>query len=1467
MDTWCWRECCEYDCPRDKCQCNVNIKDPYSDAYHVQREFIAVTPSARNSEISTTIAQSSIAPKHTISHVASTTTATTTITTTTKLSTTTYPATTTTTRKTTTTEKRVEVTPPTSSPQPEVVDVRKYLKNGNVHKKPQKTRIPFRKIHIYKPPETKPLMNGFHSPKIIIFKPKMKAENKDVEKPTIEKLNSVDSTVKSKTYSNLPYPIEKKPSENRTEKVQSYKSTTITPLVTTATTTSTKEPTTQQTQPIPPQESPGTPQTTPLQTTTQASPQKPPQNSPHTTPQTPPHTPSGTPPPTPTQTSPQTQAALTTTTQTQAKTRINPIEGPMINIHNPMEISGKDPTGIPLEGLKSSLFGQFFLSKVTDDVEDILDPHKDVEYKPNNVSSFFNLEDPYQTFQQSVSVSLFTIDDTESTTVDQTNSRVADSTTSGMVYQPTSAISTQTEIISTSIPNPSSTKAPKAATTTTVIRTRKIDLIPPISLVVSSSVPSTETTTVTELTTTAPIVSATVPLPPLPPDIKQSGIIMFIKSHSSTNATPTAATTSTPTITGTTPAATNPLPPIPPAFKDSKKITFNKTPNDFKKFSTVLWSRRRPSVTATAPSPFTSLSKRKPRKPKPRKAKNKHRVSVGETTLNLIKDSKLTSGFNQKAITESYQRTKPSPGTSLVTKPPGSPNYQTPMTEQDVESKTAEKEIEKTPKSVDRRQPEESNTVLPADALPDDNIPKVVPYLIFFPDEKVEKYDGYSRRQPTQLELRQPKIIFNSQEVAPTHIVETPSTYPMQRIKSRDDETQKKFHGNASSNIEEIPNTTSEDAQTRINAKIRINEEGPTEYPVITNVNKIKNVTEIYGNSSSNFQVAQFNSIKVKQDGGKIYMNDKFPTFEPYIPSNETNSTENIDHQKVKNVVHHNFVLNSLLENVRDIFKNGQSKIQFLLKSEKGNTEKNRVLISTKKEEYPQLSNSNLKMTTLSTILATKDRTSGIYLKDVGGEDVRHFQSEAQSNLDLENTLVDGDIKKTYHLKKMSEEKVKPIKDTTPTYYPILQTVGVSPTDVEFSGPTRDPKSTKTALPMTSFLPIPPPIPSEELSFHAPISDTPSQPNPTVDIQATGPSDDYREEKMTRSDVPPIPSIFPSNERSPVPTPKLTDLKTTISSKVVTKRLSTTTVSSPTTPTVSSLKTTISSPTTPTVSSLITTVSSPTTPTVSSMTTTPVTIVPDFHVPTIPRDLTTPFYKINQIFFPPDFTQRKSLTDIINVADPEQIEGAYTQSVRPQTLQEIGASDVMLSTPYHVKDPVSVVPLLTPTTTVPLNTSTPSTPPTISSSQGKLPTVHRLIKVMPSRKTENLPQERSGSTFSLTRDVPKKPDSQDGKDERKSNNVIPKIESPPIFKHANGSALMTNVHKNTKHVKTFRNFGKDILLKIFKSPKVKKEDVLSGKVQLPRGKKAVILDIGLMNKIMDTFKRWLTSMNLLVVER
>ena len=91
--------------------------------------------------------------------------------------------------------------------------------------------------------------------------------------------------------------------------------------------------------------------------------------------------------------------------------------------------------------------------------------------------------------------------------------------------------------------------------------------------------------------------------------------------------------------------------------------------------------------------------------------------------------------------------------------------------------------------------------------------------------------------------------------------------------------------------------------------------------------------------------------------------------------------------------------------------------------------------------------------------------------------------------------------------------------------------------------------------------------------------------------------------------------------------------------------------------------------------------------------------------------------------------------------------------------------------------------------------------------------------------------------------------------------------NPPVFKHANGSVLTTNAHKDTQEVKTFRNVGKDILKEIFKSPKVKKHEILSGKVKLPRGKNAVILDIGLLNKLMDTFKQWLTSMRLLVVEK
>ncbi|XP_061191639.1 mucin-2-like [Saccostrea echinata] len=1061
----------------------------------------------------------------------------------------------------------------------------------------------------------------------------------------------------------------------------------------------------------------------------------------------------------------------------------------------------------------------------------------------------------------------------------------------------------------------------------TFINTSSLTTFASVDQTESKSTTTSATTTSTTLSTTTSKVRTTTKLP----TTKTTAITTTTKSIAITNRTttsklPTTTTSPTrsrrPSINKGKQLHTGKLimPPPPPPV--SINFPYGKGPTFFSKFNKFLGTRKRPRITAAASSPYTRVHNRGPyttvsvgskrlrkttttesphikvhnRRPHTTASvqnKGLHKTTTTESPFTRIqkKRTHTTENVQNKGLristttvspyiraqnrrphtTENVQnkglhistttvspyvnrkqnagRVEEQKPRSVITTLSPAKNAESGQGQNRSTLGSVHSISESTPKSVNDRKPTtESLPIVTSskkeaktkDAVStktkpakvprpsEEVIPDVVPYLIFFPDERNDKYEGFSKNPPNKLEIKKPKISFRSRTTSATHVVDPP-----RKAKEKLDITQRKFFGNFSSNMNLKLNrkTPKEESYT----KIKMKEHGPTSHPLSASLNKIK--TNVEGNSSSNFKVTQFNNTQVGKDGGKIYMDENLPTFEPYVPNNETNSTDL--YTEVKNVVHHNFVLNGLIENMGTLLKNGESKIHFLLKGNRERDKSKRKPIKATEnvqlvdgnfiptQEQEKLTNPQGEETRpKGEVTRSRDliKSQDVQNKMAGNQDLTHSQRDAQVNIDLDNTLSENTKKQRTAKEKMnpvefSAKNVNVFKGNsaisrkaenieTTTSKTVHQTVRPFPAHMTRLRPTNQSKDRKVMSALMSFPPPPPPSPIYYKNLN---KKTPSNPSPAKrdqtsrDVIGTIPPEINRAEKKTTVKFPPVPSIYPSNERSPIPAPTPIRVKTTNPTKV-------------------------------------TTTTAPPTTTQKTTTRAPKTVTPNLYYPTIPRGLTTTVYKISQIFFPPDFTQRRSLTDIIN-ADPNKVPGTYTKTVYPPTLKQINATDVMLSTPYHVKDSVSKVPLLTSGTTV-------------STVRQKAPGIKGLPR--------NIKQTESESTSSpYLRSKLEVPDPFT----TGNNDITTQSESPHVFKHANGSALTTNVRKQTKEVKTFRNVGINILKEIFKSPKVKKQDVLSGKVKLPQGKNAVILDIGLMNKIMDTFRRWLASMKLLVVEK
>ncbi|XP_052692600.1 mucin-4-like [Crassostrea angulata] len=1181
---------------------------------------------------------------------------------------------------------------------------------------------------------------------------------------------------------------------------------------------------------------------------------------------------------------------------------------PRLSFDTPLEITGQDPTGIPLDGLTSSLFGQFFLTKV--DLEKELDLQKDVEYIPNKVSNFFNLEDPYQSYQPEVSVSVYTIGESDVTTANPTNNgeMLASSTIPPPIKSTTSFAFTNLQKTTTPEPiRPTSkpTTTTSQLTTSQLTTTHKLTTTrKPTTTHKPVTTSQLTTTTIHKITTTLKPTTTQKPTTTLELSTTRKPAISlkFATTTASKLTTTREPTTTSKPVTRLPrvyrlPTVYQPPipPPIPPLIRNS---------NFFSKFSKIIGTRKRPMQTATAPSPYKSLqtssgkinnavpSTKRTNKSKNTKfivSKNNTRVktkvtptstTAKSTTIKATTQPTTMESSTTMATTTSIKPTKSSTTTTYVKPSTTTASTTSRSTTSRVTTTTTQLSPTKatsttivsittkpTTSSTSRQDHGVDDGVDEETVLSPVSIPKVVPYLIFFPDEKTNSQGGYSKQQPSHLDIKKPKIVFE-----PKKTLLTPKLKP--RVDAGQMVDQSKFFGNSSSNINSnsssnIHQIISVMVKDIISTKIKINDREPTSIPIVTAGNRIKNITEIYGKSSSNFKVSQFNSTVIPKDNGKIYMEEKLPTFEPYTPTNDTNSTNNKMFRDVKNVVHHNFVLDSLIENMANFLKNDESKIQFHLNEDHHDKKANNVLNMKEqiKERIDSSIMSNGDKLDLPGAVSDLNITESIA--------PQRTQSESQARLDLQNTVLGSNERfKTFERKNKNlnqgklirwfninskvyrttpasdtvTEVTSRIQGTTPTSFPVLQTIPPFPTHAIPLRPT----SQSTSLKSTLISLLPPPIPSKNLFYHRPGQNPADLPHPTVKVQGTSTQHVISTTKSKtiladkrNPEWPDTPSSFPLSEHYfSLQALKPTDGHTTSASE----RLTTTT---PTTKQTTTKQTTKKQTTTPQLS----------------------TVTPIFNMPGLSLGVTTPINKISQLFFPPDFTQKKSLTEIIN-SDPRIVEGVYTKDVYPPSREQINASDVILSTPYQLKDPVSRVPLFLKSTPSSILTTSSQRPLSekvhkTRSSSPSLPTIHRVIKLMPSRKRNPTLQPNKGSESAIlekTSENPK-PDLTLGSERSSSGIGNSKIQLSPAFTFSNGSALTTNVHRNTKEVRTFRNVGKDILKEIFKSPKVKKHEILSGKVKLPRGKNAVILDIGLLNKLMDTFKQWLTSMRLLVVEK
>lgn len=1514
MDMWCWRECCEYECPLDKCRCNVNISetdirsprdgaitpptkpnvnasviglkdaqmktleklgararpnvlsdnaqvktgDDTQEQVKLKKEnTILVKTEIKTSRIKKVGKNSVFIPQNLHTTTLATTTTlptttplpTTTLPTTTTLSTTTSSTSTTTSQSTTnvSSTKKLEYRKLNNKEKPvKMIDISKYLTKLE---KPKITRIPFRRINIFKPSKSKSPTFGLSSPKIIIFKPKERSIKDDDDKSTRRSNANSAPEIKSP---DVPYQIETRETEDIPSKLNSaselIKMTSTSSTTTTTSTTST---------------------TMTAYTTTEIS----------------------------------TTTPKTFLSKKKPLKTTNLTSKPRLSFDNPLEITGQDPTGIPLEGLTSSLFGQFFLTKV--DLEKELDLQKDVEYTPNKVSNFFNLEDPYQSYQPEVSVSVYTIGESDVTTANPTNNgeMLASSTIPPPIKSTTSFAFTNPPKTTTPepirLPSKPTTTTSQPTTTSQLTTTRK-----------PTTTHKPVTTSQLTTTTTHKIITTLKPTTILKPTTtlelsttRKPAISLKLATTTASKLTTTREPTTTskpvtrlPRVYSLPTVYQPPIPPpIPPLIRNS---------NFFSKFSKILGTRKRPMQTATAPSPYKSLqtssgkinnavpSTKRTNKSKNTKfivSKNNTRVktkvtptstTAKSTTIKATTHPTTMKSSTTMATTTSIKPTKSSTTTSSVKPSTTTASTTSRSTTSRVTTTTTQLSPTKatsttivsittkpTTSSTSRQDHGVDDGVDEETVLSPVSIPKVVPYLIFFPDEKTNSQGGYSKQQPSHLDIKKPKIVFE-----PKKTLLTPKLKP--RVDAGQMVDQSKFFGNSSSNINSnsssnIHQIISVMVKDIISTKIKINDREPTSIPIVTAGNRIKNITEIYGKSSSNFKVSQFNSTVIPKDNGKIYMEEKLPTFEPYTPTNDTNSTNNKMFRDVKNVVHHNFVLDSLIENMANFLKNDESKIQFHLNEDHHDKKANNVLNMKEqiKERIDSSIMSNGDKLDLPAVVSDLNITESIA--------PQRTQSESQARLDLQNTVFDSNERsKTFERKNKNlnqgklirwfninskvyrttpasdtvTEVTSRIQGTTPTSFPVLQTIPPFPTHAIPLRPT----SQSTSLKSTLISLLPPPIPSKNLFYHRPGQNPADLPHPTVKVQGTSTQHVISTTKSKtiladkrNPEWPDTPSSFPLSEHYfSLQALKPTDGHTTSASE----RLTTTT---PTTKQTTTKQTTKKQTTTPQLS----------------------TVTPIFNMPGLSLGVTTPINKISQLFFPPDFTQKKSLTEIIN-SDPRIVEGVYTKDVYPPSREQINASDVILSTPYQLKDPVSRVPLFLKSTPSSILTTSSQRPLSekvhkTRSSSPSLPTIHRVIKLMPSRKRNPTLQPNKGSESAIlekTSENPK-PDLTLGSERSSSGIGNSKIQLSPAFTFSNGSALTTNVHRNTKEVRTFRNVGKDILKEIFKSPKVKKHEILSGKVKLPRGKNAVILDIGLLNKLMDTFKQWLTSMRLLVVEK
>lgn len=1484
MDMWCWRECCEYECPLDKCRCSVNISEPDTrsprngaitpptgpnvNASVVGIEEAQMKTSARpnvlaeEAQVQTgddeqvklkkdnaiivkkEIKASGIKEVGKISmliprnlHTTFLPTTTTIPTTTTLPSTTSLPATTSSTSTTTlqsatnlSSTKKSEFRKLSNKEEPvKMIDVSKYLTK---RKKPKITRIPFRRINIFKPSKSKSSTFGFSSPKIIIFKPKEKSIEDDEDKST--RRNTANSASEIKSH-DVPYQIETRETEDIPSKLNSASESVKMTSTTTTTTTMTAYTTTEI----------STPETLPSKT-----------------------------------------KSLKTTHLTSK---------PRLSFDNPLEITGQDPTGIPLEGLTSSLFGQFFLTKV--DLEKELDLQKDVEYKPNKVSNFFNLEDPYQSYQPEVSVSVYTIGEPDVTTVNPTTNgeTVTSSTRPPPIKSTTSFAFSNPQKTTTPepiIPTSKLTTTSQPTTTGKPTTTRKPTTIhkpttprKPTTTHKPATTSQLTTTTTHKITTTLKPTTTQKPTTTLElTTTRKPAISLKLATTTASKLTTTREpTTSSKPVTRLPRVYQPPIPPpIPPLIRNS---------NFFSKFSKILGTRKRPMLTATAPSPYKSLQsssgKIKNAVPTTRKTNNKNTKFIltknnTRVTTQVIPTSTTAKSMTIKATTQlttmkssttmatttsmkptktatTTTSVKPSTTTATTTSRPTTPRATTTTTQLSptkatsttIVSITTKPTTKPTTPSTSRQDHSIDDAVDGATGLSPMSIPKVVPYLIFFPDEKTNSQGGYSKQQPPHLNIKKPKIVFEPKKTLPLML--TPKLKP--RVDAEQMVDQTKFFGNSSSNINN--NSTSNIHQIIsvmvkdiISTKIKINDREPTSIPIVTAGNRIRNITEIYGKSSSNFKVSQFNTTVIPKDNGKILMEDKLPTFEPYTPTNGTNSTNNKMFSDVKNVVHHNFVLDSLIENMANFLKYDESKIQFHLNEDHNDKKAGNMLNPQKRTDSSSISNgdkidlpgvvsdlnitqSTARLDLQNTILDSNERSSSFEKKN------KNFSNLNQGKL-IRWFNINSKVYRTTPASDTVTKVTSRVQRTTPTSFPVLQTVPPSPTHampLRLTGQSKSLKSTLISL-------LPPPIPSKNLLYHHPSQNPTDLPHPTVKVQNTSTQHVFSTTKSKtiladkrNPEWPDTPSSFPLSQHFSLPALKPTDGQTTSASERLTKITSTTPTTKQTT-----------------------------TPQLS-------TVTPIFNMPGLSLGVTTPINKISQLFFPPDFTQKKSLTEIIN-SDPRTVEGVYTKDVYPPSREQINASDVILSTPYQLKDPVSRVPLFLKSTPSSILITTTQRPllekvHTTRSPSQSLPTIHRVIKLMPSRKRNPTLQPSKGSESTRLEKASEnpKPDLTLGSNRSSSGIGDSKIKLSPVFTFSNGSALTTNVHTNTEEVRTFRNVGKDILKEIFKSPKVKKHEILSGKVKLPKGKNAVILDIGLLNKLMDTFKQWLTSMRLLVVEK